>query len=224
MRIQLGLAVLTLLSACTVTHRTRTIGKGNAAAEVDLGGPISTALGAPVPMPLFFVGGRYGVHERVDLSAAYNVTMLATTGTPLHLETGAHWAPIAPPTGWTLITSGELLWMSDFRTGLMVVPTVAVTGAHRWRKVAPYAGFTLALNAYRPFEDRSWLSLAPHLGAELTPGEHLGLTFELALLEATTNLYGSGMNWVFIAKGDGKRFAVLTPMIGLSWDFSGREQ
>jgi hypothetical protein len=223
--------VMLALSACTATHRTRTVGKSRAAAEVSLGGPITTALGPPVPMPVFFLGGRYGLRDDLDVSLAYNLTAPAVPSIPLHLETGVHYAPIQPglgeqadDQGWSLVTDLELAWLSDFQSGLMVFPTVGVTGGYRYRWVAPYLGLTAGGHFYRPFERTNWLLLTPHAGLELSAGPQFGVTLEAAFMDVASNFYGSGLEWVYLAddaEAEVQR-AVLMPMIGFTWDFDTR--
>ena len=219
------------LTACTATHRTRTVGKSHAAAEVALGGPITTALGPPVPMPVFFLGGRYGIRDDLDVSMGYNLTAPAVPSIPLHLETGVHYAPIQPglgeqpeDQGWSLVTNLELVWLADFETGFMVFPTLGATGAYRYKFIAPYLGFTAGAHFYRPFERTNWLLLTPHLGLEFMAGEHFGLTLEAAFMDVGSNYYGSGLEWVYLADPDDKEVerAVFMPMIGFTWDFDTR--
>ncbi len=219
------------LSACSVAHRTRTVGKAHGSAELSLGGPITTALDAPLPMPVAFIGGRYGVREDLDVSLAYNLTAPIVPSIPMHLEAGVHWAPIQPglreqpdDQGWTVLTDGKLLWVSDFETGHVVMPVLGVTGAYRYKFVAPYLGFMAAANAYRPFERKNWLSLKPHVGLEFFAGKHFCLTLEASWHEAAANTYGSGLEWVYLVNNqeEQKMFAAFTPMIGMSWDFNTR--
>ena len=220
-----------LVSACAATHRTRTVGKGHGSAEISLGGPMTTALGPPVPMPVFFLGGRYGLRDDLDISLAYNLTAPVVPSIPLHLESAVHWAPLQPglgeqpaDQGWSLVTNGRVVWLSDFESGLMVFPSLGVTGAYRYRFVAPYLGVTGAVNAYRPFERRAWLFLTPHVGLELMAGEHFGITLEASWMDVTHNHYGSSLDWIYLSEDDdeGREFALFTPMIGLSWDFDTR--
>lgn len=219
------------LSACTATHRTRTVGKSHAAADLSLGGPLTTALGAPIPMPVVFLGGRYGLRDDLDVSLHYDLTAPAVPSIPLHVETAVHYAPIQPglgqqaaDQGWSVVADGTVVWMSDFDSGLMVFPALGVTGAYRYRFVAPFLGLTAAANFYRPFERDNGLTLIPHAGLELMAGEHFGLTLEAAFMEAGHNLYGSGLQWVYLADNEDekKEMAVVMPMIGFSWDFATR--
>ena len=219
------------LSACTVTHRTRTVGKAHGAAGLSLGGPITTALDAPVPMPVVFLGGRYGVRDDMDVSLNYNLTAPIVPSIPMHLEAGVHWAAFQPglrdqpdDQGWSLITNGKLVWLSDFETGQVVFPALGITGAYRYRFIAPYLGCTAAVNAYRPFERTNWLSFAPHVGLEFMAREHFGLTLEASWLEAGANTYGSGLEWVYLVENDEEKkwLGAFTPMIGMSWDFNTR--
>jgi len=219
------------LCACTATHRTRTVGKAHGAGDLSLGGPLTTALGPPIPMPVVFLGGRYGIRDDLDVSLHYNLTAPAVPSIPLHFETAVHYAPIQPglgeqaeDQGWSVVLDGTVVWMSDFETGTLIFPALGVTGAYRYRFVAPYLGLTGAANFYRPFERKSGLTLVPHAGLEFMAGEHFGLTLEAAFMEAGHNLYGSGLEWVYLSQNADKKKekAVLMPMIGFSWDFDTR--
>jgi hypothetical protein len=219
------------LTACTATHRTRTVGKNHAAAELNLGGPITTALGPPVPMPVVFLGGRYGIRDDLDIGATYNLTAPIVPSIPLHLETAVHWAPIQPglrdqpdDQGWSVVADGSVTWLSDFESGLMVFPALGVTGGYRYRFVAPYLGFTGAVNSYRPFARRGWLWFTPHVGLELMAGEHFGVTLEAAWMDVGHNLYGSGLQWIYLSKDEEENVerGAFAPMLGFTWDFDTR--
>ena len=220
-----------LLASCTATHRTHTVGRAHAAGELSLGGPITTALDAPAPMPVLFLGGRYGLRDDMDISLGYNLTAPLVPSIPMHLEAGLHWAPIQPglmeqpdDQGWSVVTDAKLVWLSDFETGNMFIPGLGVTGAYRYRFVAPYVGVMAAYNGYRPFERSNWLSLAPHVGLEFMAGEHYRLTLEASWLEAAANTYGSGLQWIYLVENDeeDKWLGAFTPMIGMSWDVNTR--
>ncbi len=219
------------LTACTATHRTHTVGKNHAAAELALGGPMTTALGPPVPMPVVFLGGRYGVRDDLDIGATYNLTAPIVPSIPLHLETAVHWAPIQPglreqpdDQGWSVVTDASVTWLSDFDSGLMVFPALGVTGGYRYRFVAPYLGFTGAVNSYRPFARRGGVWHPPPGGLARGAGQHFGVTLEASWMDVSHNLYGSGLEWIYLKEDDqeGVERGVFAPMIGFTWDFDTR--
>jgi hypothetical protein len=190
-----------------------------------------TKLGAPVPMPVAFLGGRYGVRDDLDVSLDVNLTAPIILGLPLDAQTAVHWAPIQPglrgqpaDQGWSVVGSGSFDWVTDFDTGFRVFPALTATGAYRHRFVAPYLGLTLALNLWAPFERTNPVSLAPHVGAEFLIGKHVGLGLELQIMQATSNLWGESLEWVVLAKNEDKEreFGVLAPMLAFSYDFDTR--
>lgn len=62
-----------LLTGCGTAHTARPLGKGNTAIVTSLGGPIADLGGATVPVPLPTVGIKYGVTERNDIYADWQV-------------------------------------------------------------------------------------------------------------------------------------------------------
>jgi hypothetical protein len=231
LRLVLCLLLAVPLAGCVAAHRTRTVGRGNLGAELSVGGPLTTSLGPPVPMPMAFLGARYGLRDDLDVSAAYNLTAPIVAGLSLDLQTAVHWAPIQPGLrgqpadgGWSVVGGASLDWVSDFQTGFRVFPALTATGAWRWRFVAPYLGATLGFDFYRPFERRNPLWLTPHLGAECFLGERVALTVELQVMELASNLWGSGVQWVYLGKSEDEELllGVLAPMIGVSYDLPTR--
>lgn len=225
------LALGLLLAGCATAHRTRTVGRGHAAASLSLGGPLMTNLGAPVPVPVAFLGGRYGLRDDLDVSLDVNLTAPIILGLPLDAKTAVHWAPIQPglrgqdaDRGWSVVGSGSLDWVTDFDTGFRVFPALTATGAYRHRFVAPYLGLTLALNFWAPFERTNPFALSSHVGAEFLLGEHVGLGLELQIMGLSTNLWGSGMDWVNLAEGEAaeRKVGALAPMLAFSYDFDTR--
>ena len=86
-------------TACTATHSVRTVGKGNSAVEMSLGGPMLTDLGGAIPAPNLFIAGRYGVRDDLDVSLAYNITAPIVPGIVLDGILSAHYVPIQPGLG-----------------------------------------------------------------------------------------------------------------------------
>lgn len=221
-----------ILTGCVATHRARTVGKGNIGADFSLGGPLQTKLGPPIPMPMAFLGARYGLRDDLDLSLHVNLTAPIILGTALDAQTAVHWAPIqpglrgqAPDRGWSVAGAGSVDWVSDFSSGFRAFPAISLTGAYRWPRAAPYLGLTTALNFYRPFERKNPLSLNPYVGGEFFLGKGWGLDLELQIREASTNLWGESLQWVVLSRDEEKErtFGVVCPMIGVTRDFTKQE-
>lgn len=215
------------LPGCVASHRTRTVGKGHLGTSLSLGGPMQTQKGV-APMPMAFLGGRYGLRDDLDVSLDLNLTAPIILGLPLDAQTAVQWAPIQPglrgqaaDRGFSAVGAASVDWVSDFSTGFRAFPALTLTGAYRWPRVAPYLGLTTALDFYRPFERKNPLSLNPYVGAEVFLGKGVGLDLELQIREASTNLWGENMQWVVLSRNEEKErtFGVLTPMIGVTWDF-----
>lgn len=218
------LPLLLLLPACAATHPVRTVGQGNLGLEASLGGPLTTNLGAPVPMPSVFVGGSYGLRDDLDVCASYNVFAPISPGLGLDLSASLHWVPLQPQErGWS--AGGRLGFdlLTDFQSGPMLFPWIDLAAGHRLGKVEPFVGFNLAAHAYRPYDRRHPIMLSPYLGAEVRLGEHSAVVLRLAAMDTTYNSFGSGVDWVYLFRDEDARraAAVLTPSIGFSWDLSG---
>lgn len=70
-------AMLALTQGCAGQNLSRTVGKGNGEVHASLGGPFFERLGPAIPVPNVNVGGRYGVHEIVDVDASVNLLAAA---------------------------------------------------------------------------------------------------------------------------------------------------
>jgi hypothetical protein len=228
---RLGLLLaLAQAAACTTTHTVRTVGRGNFGVETSLGGPLLTNLGAPIFAPNLFVGGRYGVLDDLDVSAAYNVTGPIIPGVALDLALGAHYVPIqpglraqagTPERGWSLATGFELHGLSDLETGFLVFPAFDLAAGYRYRWFNPFVGVSLGLNFYRPFDEVHPTMLNPYVGAELILSRKAALSFRVTFFDVTYNYWGSQVEWVYLARDDDarERRAILGISLGFSWDF-----
>jgi len=225
-------ALLLALSqaACTTTHTVRTVGKGNLGVEASLGGPMFTNLGAPIFAPNLLVGGRYGVLDDLDVSAAYNITGPIIPGLALDLILGAHWVPIqpglrsqagTPEKGWSLATGFELHSLTDFETGFLAFPAIDLAGGYRYKWFNPFVGVSLALHFYRPFDEVHPTMLSPYVGAEFILSHKAALSFRVTFFDVTYNYWGSQVDWVYLATDEGahERRAILGIGLGFSWDF-----
>jgi len=204
---RLGPLLLILPIGCTTTHSVRTVGKGNLEFETTLGGPMTTSLGPPAPIPNAFVGARYGILDDLDFSAHYNLTAPIVPGIGLDLQTAVHWIPIqpglarqqqTPEYGWSLGGGLGITWISDFRSGLVVLPYLeaAVGWRHAWFN--PFAGTALGLNLYRPPGREHVMQLSPFLGVELILPRGAALSLRLTWHDVTYNAYGSQVDWIYM--------------------------
>ncbi len=88
MRAALLLLPAVLATGCGLTTQVRPVPRGTVQVEGALGGPF-VRVGPVVPVPLSAVGARYGVAERVDVSAHAHLTSL-TFGVA-GLDVGGSW-------------------------------------------------------------------------------------------------------------------------------------
>lgn len=217
-------------AGCTTTHTVRTVGQGNFGIETSLGGPIFTNLDAPVISPNLFVGGRYGVLDDLDVSAAYNLTGPIIPGIALDLILGAHWVPIqpglrsqagTPDKGWSVATALQLHSLSDFQTGFIAIPAIDLAAGYRYRWFNPFVGVSLALHFYRPFGEIHPTMLSPYLGAEFILSDKAALSFRVTFFDVTYNYWGSAVDWVYLSTDEDahERRAIFGIGLGFSWDF-----
>src|SRR5262245_49257399 len=61
-------------TACAPRAPARTLGVGHAEVATSFVGPLFANLGPTIPLPMLAVGGRYGVADKLDVSADANIT------------------------------------------------------------------------------------------------------------------------------------------------------
>jgi hypothetical protein len=228
------LAVIILLAscavACTAAHSVRTIGKGNAGVEVSLGGPIFTNLGAPIPAPNLFIGGRYGVRDDLDLSLHYNLTTPIIPGIALDLIMNEHWVPLqpglgvqkdTPKKGWSLATSGSVHLLTDFKNGAVALPAVEVAGGWRYKWLNPYLGVSLALHFFRPEGHHNPAFLSPFVGMDAILNDEVSLALRVTFFDVAYNMYGSQVEWIHLVDDTShhKKYGMVGLSLGFSYDF-----
>ena len=215
------------IASCTATHSVRTVGKGNSAVEMSLGGPFFTNLGGAIPAPNLFIGGRYGVRDDLDVSLEYNLTSPIVPGITLDGIFGAHYVPIQPGIGhqrdtknkgWSLATAAALHLLTDFQNGAIAIPETELAGGWRYKWFNPYIGLSLALHFYRPYDHTEPVFLSPFVGADFIINKKATVGFRLTLYDVLYNMYGSQVDWVYLVNDTSahKKYG----MIGLSLDFS----
>jgi len=217
-----------LATACTTTHSARTVGAGNLGIEASLGGPMMANLGPMIPVPNLMLGARYGILQDLDVSGAFNVTAPVIPGIGLDLQTSLHWIPIQPgvrsqaitPTrGWSLGGTVGATWLTDFRTGFVVVPHVDAVGGFRHEWFSVFWGTGLGLNFFRPMGGRDVPMLSPYVGIELILSPKIAVSLRVTWHDVTHNAWGSGVQWAFMTDDDATKRAYAP--LGISLGFSG---
>ncbi len=222
------LLCLVLLLGCTATNQVRTIGKGKFGIEATLGGPVTTSLGPPVPMPNIFLGGRYGILQDLDVAVHYNIFAPIIPGIPLDLITGVYWVPIqpgvrsqqsSPNKGWAAGGSLSLQWLTDFKNGFMLMPALELAGGWRYKWVNPYLGLSCGLNFYRPEDTRNFTQLNPFVGTEFFIRDRASIALKCTMFDIAYNLYGSQIKWVYMVDNtaENKKYGVLGVSLGFSF-------
>ena len=222
--------------SCTTTHSARTVGKDNLGLEASLGGPITTSLGAPIPIPNLFLGARYGLLDDLDISVNYNLTAPIIPGIVLDLQTELHWIPIQPglgaqkenpadkkstKNGFSAGGSIGAAWMTDFKSGLIVIPYLDLVAGWRISWFSIFLGTEVGLHFFRPFEQTDVLYLSPYVGFEFFPTEKVGLSLRATWYDITHNAYGSQVDWIYMGQdqNEKKAYAPFGVSLGFSYDF-----
>lgn len=224
------LILIVALAGCTATRSVRTIGKGNTGIEASLGGPVFTNLGAPIPAPNLFIGGRYGIRDDLDLSLHYNLTGPFVPGIGLNVILSEHWVPIQPgigaqaatdDTGWSLATAGSVHLITDFVHGALAVPVFEVAAGWRYKWINPYLGVSLAVQLYRPYEAVHPIMLNPFVGADIIVKDQINLALRVTVYDTTYSMDRSQIDWVYLVENDAgsKRYGMVGLSLGFSYDF-----
>lgn len=189
-----------------------------------------TNLGAPIPVPNLFFGGRYGVRDDLDVSLDYNFTAPIIPGLALDLIFSGHYVPIqpglgfqadTPQRGWSVATKVSAHLLTDFQTGFVAVPAFEVAGGWRYKLFNPFIGCSLALNFYRPFEEVNPVMLSPFIGTEAILNQRVAISLRLTFFDMTYNYYRAQVKWVYLDNSDDnkKKYGLVGITLGISWDF-----
>lgn len=209
----ISISVLIAVS-CTSVYQGRTVGKGKMAVETTLGGPILTDLGFPLPVPNLFTGLRYGLRNDLDIAAQYNILGPILPGIALDLITSATWIPVqpgvgnqssTPDKGWGAGGALDIQWVTNFKKGLVVLPSIDLVGSYRYRWISLYLGSAVGANFYRIEHDDSKLSLSPFAGFELLSSKRLSVGVKCTVFDVLYNYNGSQAHWVYLLEDKEKR-------------------
>ena len=211
-RICLGPTLLALgAAACTTTHVVRPLGRGNAALNASLGGPLVAVSGIPTATPIVTAGAAYGVRD--DLEAFAHADATAGAFGVLHLEPGAAFHPIVRGGGAvpTLTTAASVHLLTNF-SDTRVYPQATVAGAwHVGRRHLVYAGVDAAV----AFTRATRMLAGPLVGGELRVGR-LGLSLESQWLAPYYDVAPTAPDWL----SPGSR-GYLTVLFGATYYLGG---
>lgn len=197
--------------------------------EITFGGPLITNLGAPIPIPNFLIGPCYGVTDDFDITTLVNLTAPFTPGL-LDLLTGVNWVPIQPgirnqknssERGWGLRGSFSIEWITNFKDGLMIFPTIETAGGWRYKWFNPFLGVTLGLNSYRYFGTEPAAILNPFLGAEFIIKDRASLSLKCTVFDCVYDFDESQVDWVYMYKNktEKEKYGLFGITLGFSWKF-----
>ncbi|NLP02294.1 MAG: hypothetical protein GX089_07355 [Fibrobacter sp.] len=220
--------------SCTAVNQARTIGKGKAGLELSFGGPLMTNLGPVLPMPNFFLGGRYGLREDLDLSVNLNLLTPVIPGIALDLITGGHWFPLqpgvgiqsaSPDRGWSAGLSLEVQWITDFKNGLVVLPSIDIAGSYRYKWISIFTGCATGFNFYRPGEENI-LQISPFLGLEFITPKRISFGIKFSAYDLFYNFDGSQVEWIYLKENGAVRekHAPIGIAVGLAYTLPDRKR
>jgi hypothetical protein len=211
-RICFGATLLALgAAACTTTHVVRPLGRGNAALNASLGGPLVAVSGIPTATPVVTAGAAYGVRD--DLEAFAHADATAGVFGVLHLEPGAAFHPIIRGGGPvpTVTTAASVHLLTNF-SDTRVYPQGTVAAAWRvGRAHLVYAGVDAAVG----FTRATRVLAGPLVGGELRLGR-LGLTLESQWLAPYYDVAPTAPDWL----SPGSR-GYLTVLFGATYYLGG---
>ncbi len=161
-----ALGIGATLLACAAPNLSRTVGAGNYELRANAGGPFFGNLGAPIPLPFVYVGGRYGVHDRIDVDGNLGVTSAAFGIWAMDL--GANLQLHRQPGGLAVASSARLYLLGDLddAPATRLYPEL---GLHLGGPVLPWLqlyGGSTALVQFRPPRGKAPLYVTPFFGVE----------------------------------------------------------
>jgi hypothetical protein len=132
--------VYCLLSACSATQSPRTLGRGNAAAGLSLGGPILRVPGVgALPLPYPVVEGRYGLTDRLDVKAGTQlvIDLIRARPKPLSLDLGVDYLLVPerlPDRSAVAVSAKAMIFLGGggrSAVAALVLPEAALTFSYR---------------------------------------------------------------------------------------------
>jgi hypothetical protein len=193
--------------ACAPTQAVRPLGRGNAVAQLSVGGPLVQVSGADIATPILSLGGGYGISD--DLEATAELDATAAVFGVAHLAAGAAYHPVVRDEGAvpTLTVAPSIHLLTNVHD-TRVAPAVAAAAA--WRihhRHLLYAGGDAGL----VFGDPTRLVVGPFVGGQLRVGRSWGLGLEVKWLAPNYDVGPTAPSWL-----SPWNHGYLTVLIGLS--------
>ena len=169
-----GALALTSALGCAAPNLSRTVGAGNYELRGNVGGAVIGNLGTPMPLPMVYVGGRYGVRDWVDVDGNFGLTAAAFGIWAMDL--GGNFQLYRKPGGLAVASSARLYLLGDLDHApkARAYPEL---GLHLGGPVLPwlhlYGGSTLFAQ-FKPPQGKPPVFLTPFFGVEFLLPERQG--------------------------------------------------
>lgn len=171
--IYLAVLFFTLSTACSTSRIVKPIDKGQTIVSADLGGPLITNLGAPMPVPLSSLSLSHGLRDRLTLSTGIHTTSLLYRNLQMDFSGTLELNQYNESQGWIpglSVTPGANFLM-NFRGGTSKFwPTLDFNGYYPYKEGRNFVYFGwqhfIELESLRPdgTSQEKQIRWAPHIG------------------------------------------------------------
>lgn len=159
------------LTACGATRTLKPLGEGNSQIDVSVGGPMITQ-GVSIPAPYSSVGYSYGIHEKLNLEAAFHPT--AAIYKTFGMEVGALAGLVSQDGAIPEVALNARVAVGADLSNAAAFPILSPVISYDWSGWSPYVGMDHLFQLHD--NDRAWTPqiLAPFLGARYQGTNWLG--------------------------------------------------
>lgn len=210
--------------ACAAAQTPRTLGKGNAAAGLSIGGPVSRIPGVGnIPMPYPVLEGRYGLRDDLDLHAGTHVLMDAF-GTP-SLDLGATYllVPERPGDKTAVAFTGKVM-MFFGPEEFLALPEGTLTFSTRIQErgffyggLSVLAGRAGSSSGEATGDEGTQVLATPFLGGQAPAGERLRLGLEVGWIAPYLDTRDAVVTFPLPGAAEEGAFGALSIKLGFSF-------
>ena len=227
-RLTLFFTALFVLSGCGTLNAARPMDAGQHRVGVTFGGPFTTALGPPIPVPNLIVEGRSGIEpiaeKPVDLNYGLNITGIAFGqlglhgGASIHLVENDGWRPGISVTERLHIYNNYFDSTKPLETRMFWgLNELDVTASWALGNHMVYIGGSDIVDLRDPE-----LLVAPFVGVDLQPeGRRVGFQFESRLLGANFSPEIWDVTWLTVGETPG--YGLVSITASASWALGGED-